>query len=80
MYLNGYWKTIEREEHRKRKSDRITSGFAKLGGGVTTRTAAGTKTVSDNPNCVRLHPQLRKAAGLLDATEKPILLTIKVVA
>jgi len=40
-----------------------TSGFAKLGGGVTTQTLAGTKTAGNNPNGVRLHPQLRKAAG-----------------
>ena len=37
------------------------------GGGVTTQTVAGTKTVCDNPNCVWLHPQLRKAAGTITA-------------
>jgi len=34
-----------------------------LGGGVTTQTAAGTKTAGDNPDGLRLNPQLRKAAG-----------------
>ena len=43
----------------------ITSGFAELGGGVITQTVAGTKTAGDNPNGVRLHLQLRKAAGPL---------------
>jgi len=38
-----------------------------LGGGGTTQTAAGTKTAGDSPNDVRLHPQLRKAAGTLAA-------------
>ena len=44
-----------------------TSGFAKLGGGVTTQTAAGAKTASDNPDGVELNPQLRKAASPLVA-------------
>ena len=39
------------------KNQRTTCGFAKLGGGVTTQIVAGAKTVSDNPNFVRLHPQ-----------------------
>jgi len=51
-----------------KKSDRITRGFAKLGGKVTTQTVVGTKTAGDNPNGVRLHPQLRKAVGPLSAT------------
>ena len=42
--------------------------MAKLGDGVTAQIVAGTKTVVDNPNCVRLHPQLRKAAGPLGAS------------
>jgi len=29
---------------------------------------AGTKTAGDNPDCVRLNPQLRKAAGTLSAS------------
>ena len=45
----------------------ITSGFAKLGGGVTTQTVVGTKTAGDSPNGVRLNPQLRKAASPLYA-------------
>ena len=47
------------------KIQHITSGFAKLGGGVIARTAAGTKTAGDSPNRARLHLQLRKAAGPL---------------
>ena len=39
-----------------------TSGFAKLGGGVIAQTTAGAKTAGDNPDGVRLNPQLRKAA------------------
>ena len=49
------------------KSQQITSGFAKLGGGVTTQTVAGTRTAGDSPDGVWLHPQLRKAAGALAA-------------
>ena len=49
-------------------AERLTSGFAKLGGKVTTQTAAGAKTVGDSPDGVYLHPQLRKAASPLDAT------------
>ena len=49
----------------KKEGRHITSGFAKLGGGVTTQTAAGTKTAGDNPDGVQLHPQLRKAASPL---------------
>ena len=45
-----------------------SKGFAKLGGGVTTQPVAGTKTAGDSPNCVRLHPQLRKAASPLSAS------------
>ena len=48
----------------------ITSGFAKLGGKVTTRTATGTKTAGDNPNGVWLNPQLRKAASALCESEQ----------
>ena len=48
--------------------DRTTSGFAKLGGGVTTQTVAGAKTAGDNPDGVQLHPQLRKAASPLGAS------------
>jgi len=47
------------------KWQRLTSGFAKLGGGVTTQTVVGTKTAGDSPNGVRLNPQLRKAASPL---------------
>jgi len=50
---------------KKFKRHCTTSGFAKLGGGVTTQTLAGTKTAGDNPDGVRLHPQLRKAAGAM---------------
>jgi len=39
-----------------------------LGGGVITQTVAGTRTAGDNPDGVQLNPQLRKAAGALDAT------------
>ena len=49
------------------KAHQPTSGFAKLGGGVTTQTVAGTKTAGVNPDGVRLHPQLRKAAVSLEA-------------
>ena len=58
--------------HKQRQEDRqqITSGFAKLGGGVTTQTAAGTKTASDSPDGVRLSPQLRKAAVPLCASRQ----------
>jgi hypothetical protein len=45
------------------KCQRITSGFAKLGGKVTTQTVASTKTAGDSPDGARLNPQLRKAAG-----------------
>ena len=48
-----------------KKWHRLTSGFAKLRGGVTTQTVAGTKTAGDNPDGVQLSPQLRKAAGTL---------------
>ena len=47
----------------------ITSGFAKLGGGVTTRTVAGTRTAGGSPDCVQLTPQLRKAASPLCASD-----------
>ena len=40
------------------------------GGGVTTQTVAGTRTAGDNPNCVRLNPQLRKVARTLYASQK----------
>ena len=53
---------------RENRCHHITSGFAKLGGGVTTQTVAGTKTAGNNPNGVRLHPQLRKAADPLGAS------------
>jgi len=36
-----------------------------LEGGVITQTAAGTKIAGDNPESVRLNPQLRKAASPL---------------
>ena len=52
--------------------DRTTSGFAKLGGGVITQTVAGTKTAGNNPNCVRLRPQLRKAASPLAASDRSV--------
>ena len=39
--------------------------FCEIGGGVTTQTMMGTKTVSDNPDGVCLTPQLRKAASPL---------------
>ena len=51
------------------KAQQPTSGFAKLGGGVTTQTVAGAKTAGDNPDGVQLHPQLRKAAGPLGASD-----------
>jgi len=35
---------------------------------VITQVVAGTKTAGDSPDGVRLHPQLRKAAGLLYAS------------
>ena len=35
---------------------------------MITQTEAGTKTAGGNPNCVRLHPQLRKAASTLSAS------------
>ena len=37
---------------------------------MITQTLAGTKTAGDSPNCVRLTPQLRKAAGPLGASER----------
>ena len=54
----------------QKKKLHTTSGFAKLGGGVITRTVAGTRTAGDSPNCVRLRPQLRKAAGTLSESEQ----------
>ena len=42
------------------------------GGGVTTQIVAGTKPVGENPNCVRLSPQLRKAAGPLSASNRSV--------
>ena len=54
----------------KEECQHLTSGFAKLGGGVITQTTAGAKTAGDNPDGVRLHPQLRKAAGSLDASRR----------
>jgi len=39
-----------------------------LGGGVTTQIVVGAKTAGDNPNCVQLSPQLRKAASALSAS------------
>ena len=53
-----------------RKCQQITSGFAKLGGKVTIQTAAGTRTAGDNPDGVRLSPQLRKAASALYAMQR----------
>ena len=53
------------------KWQRLTSGFAKLGGGVTTQISVGTKTAGDNPDGVWLNPQLRKAASPLDASDEP---------
>jgi len=62
MNIRGIQKNI------KQRGQPTTSGFAKLGGGVTTQTAAGTKTAGDSPDGVRLTPQLRKAAGTLSAS------------
>ena len=45
-----------------------TSGLAKLGGKVITRTLARPLTVSDNPNGVQSSSQLRQAAGTLEAS------------
>ena len=43
--------------------------FCEIGGGrVIPQTVAGAKTAGDSPNCVQLHPQLRKAAGTLGAS------------
>ena len=56
----------------KERDQRTTSGFAKLGGGVTTQTVAGTETAGDNPNCVQLSPQLRKAASPLGASRAKV--------
>ena len=56
---------MELKHNKHKKEQHLTSGFAKLGGGVTTQAAAGTKTAGDNPNCVQLSPQLRKAASPL---------------
>jgi len=48
----------------------LTSGLAKLGGKVITRTSARRLTVSDNPNCVQLSPNFAKPLGCyLQATE-----------
>ena len=54
------------------KCQHLTSGFAKLGGGATTQTAAGTRTAGDSPNDVWLHPQLRKAASPLGASPRTV--------
>ena len=56
---------MELKHNKHKKEQHLTSGFAKLGGGVTTQTAADTKTAGDSPDGVRLTPQLRKAAGTL---------------
>jgi len=47
-----------------------TSGLAKLGGEVIIRISVRPLTVSVSPNCVQLPPQLRQAAGTLDASER----------
>ena len=62
------WECEIKDEKILKEKLPITSGFAKLGDKVATRTVAGTKTVGDNPNCVQLSPQLRKAAGPLTAS------------
>jgi hypothetical protein len=54
----------------KQRCLHTTSGFAKLGGGMTTQTVAGTRTVGDNPNGVWLHPQHRKAASPVYASQR----------
>ena len=41
----------------------LTSGLAKLGGKVITRTSACRLTVSDNPNCVQPSPNFAKPPG-----------------
>ena len=62
-FLDGFFM----DEHKER-SQQITSGLAKLGGGVIIRISVYPLTVSDNPNCVQLPPQLRQAAGTLSAS------------
>ena len=54
----------------KEECQHTTSGFAKLGGGVTTQISVGTKTAGDNPDGVWLNPQLRKAASPLGASDR----------
>jgi len=46
-----------------KKCQRATSGLAKLGGKVTTRTSVRPLTVSDNPNDVQLSPNFAKPPG-----------------
>ena len=48
-------------------AERLTSGLAKLGGKVITRTSARPLAVSDSPGCSAVEPQLRQAAGTLAA-------------
>ena len=45
------------------KRQQITSGLAKLGCIVITRTSVCPLTVSDNPNCVQLRPNFVKPPG-----------------
>ena len=44
--------------------------FGEIGGGVIIRTSVYQFSVSDSPNCVQLTPQLRQAAGTLDASDE----------
>ena len=47
----------------KKETLPITSGLAKLGGKVITRTSACPLTVSGNPNSVQLSPNFAKPPG-----------------
>ena len=56
-----------------KKKRHITSGLAKLGCKVITRTSARRLTVSDNPNGVQLCPNFAKPPGrYLQATESVV--------
>ena len=69
IILSLCWLNIRRNKStEKQRGHHTTSGFAKLGGGVTTQTVVGARTAGDSPNCLRLNPQLRKATGTLSAS------------
>ena len=59
IVINAEQSVIENLGYKMIECQQITSGFAKLGGGVITQTLAHPLTVGDNPDGVQLTPQLQ---------------------